>query len=131
MAINDAFVVIGECLCLYSHNTPVADAYALGLLIHFAFNPSSGLPTTAQPPHPPPTPQSRGSIPVSVFPAFKKLLNPNPKARMTAKNFLELGMAQTAGDGSGFFASNKLVIVCAGLDNFNLAGEAEKASLLR
>jgi SCY1-like protein 1 len=40
-------------------------------------------------------------------------------------------MAETAGDGSGFFASNRLVKVCAGLDNFNIASEADKASLLK
>ena len=110
---------------------PAADSYALGLLIHFAFNPSQSLPATAQPPHPPPTPASRGSIPTSVFSAFKKLLNPNAKARLTPKTFLELGMAETAGEGSGFFASNRLVKVCAGLDNFNLGSEAEKSVLLR
>ncbi|KAH8108102.1 hypothetical protein BXZ70DRAFT_36637 [Cristinia sonorae] len=116
---------------LKEHNTAVADAYALGLLIHFSFNPTEPLPPTAQPPHPPPTAQSRGAIPVSVFPAYKKLLNPNPKARLTPKNFLDLGMAQTAGEGAGFFVSNKLVKVCAGLDNFNLASESEKSILLR
>lgn len=40
-------------------------------------------------------------------------------------------MAETTGEGSGFFASNRLVKVCAGLDNFNIASEAEKAALLR
>lgn len=50
---------------------------------------------------------------------------------MTPKNFLELGMAETAGDGSGFFVGNRLVKVCAGLDNFNIASELEKTSLLR
>ena len=40
-------------------------------------------------------------------------------------------MSQTAGDGSGFFATNQLVKVCAGLDNFNLASEGEKANLLK
>ena len=50
---------------------------------------------------------------------------------MTPAHFLELGMSHTAGEGSGFFASNRLVKVCAGLDNFNLASEAEKASLLK
>ena len=111
-------------------STAAADAYALGLLIHFSFNPSQPLPATAQPPHPPPAPSSRGAIPQSVFPSYKKLLNPNPKARLTPKNFLELGTAETAGEG-GFFANNRLVKVCAGLDNFNIASEADKASLLR
>lgn len=40
-------------------------------------------------------------------------------------------MSQTAGEGSGFFASNRLVKVCAGLDGFNVASEGEKASLLK
>ncbi|TCD64866.1 hypothetical protein EIP91_003532 [Steccherinum ochraceum] len=118
-------------IILKEHKTSAADAYALGLLIHFAFNPSQPLPPTAQSPHPPPTTQDRGSIPNIIFPSFKKLLNPNPNARLSPQNFLELGMAQTAGEDSGFFASNKLVKVCAGLDNFNLANESEKASLLR
>ncbi|OBZ68346.1 N-terminal kinase-like protein [Grifola frondosa] len=112
-------------------NPAAADAYALGLLIHFVFNPSVPLPATAHPPHPPPTASSRGSIPASIFPTYKRLLNPNPKARLTPAHFLDLGMAETAGDGSGFFASNRLVKVSAGLDNFNLASEAEKALLLR
>ena len=40
-------------------------------------------------------------------------------------------MGQTGGDGAGFFADNRLVKVCAGLDNFNIAGEAEKNNLLK
>lgn len=102
------------------------DAYALGLLLHTLFNPSHPPPETAQPPHPPPSASSRGSIPTSVFTAFKKLLNPNPKNRLSAKGFLELGMTDT-----GFFATNRLVKVCLGLDNFSLGSEAEKNSLLR
>lgn len=113
------------------HSTGAADSYALGLLIHFAFNPSHPLPPTAQPPHPPPAASSRGSIPQAVFPSYKRLLNPNPKSRLSSKHFLEFGTAETAGDGSGFFASNRLVKVCAGLDGFNIASEAEKTSLLR
>ncbi|KAF8557538.1 ARM repeat-containing protein [Imleria badia] len=108
-----------------------ADSYALGLLLHSVFNPTHPPPETAEPPHPPPQPSSRGSIPPSVFPCFKKLLNPNPKGRMTPKTFLDTGMAETAGEGSGFFSSNRLVKVCAGLDNFSLGSEAEKVTLLR
>lgn len=111
--------------------TSATDAYGLGLLIHFAFNPNQAVPATAQPPHSPPTAASRGAIPTSIFQSYKKLLNPNPKARLSPAHFLELGMSHTAGEGSGFFSTNRLVIVCAGLDNFNLASESEKATLLR
>ncbi|EGN99569.1 hypothetical protein SERLA73DRAFT_53136 [Serpula lacrymans var. lacrymans S7.3] len=108
-----------------------ADAYSLGLLLHSVFNPTHPPPATAQPPHPPPQPSTRGAIPVALFPSFKKLLNPNPKARMSPKLFLDIGMAETAGEGSGFFSNNRLVKVCTGLDNFSLGSEAEKTSLLR
>ena len=50
---------------------------------------------------------------------------------MTPKTFLDTGMAETASEGSGFFSGNRLVKVCAGLDNFSLGSEAEKVTLLR
>jgi SCY1-like protein 1 len=40
-------------------------------------------------------------------------------------------MAETAGEGSGFFVSNRLVKVSMGLDNFSLGSEAEKTELLQ
>ncbi|KAG5652468.1 hypothetical protein H0H81_004876 [Sphagnurus paluster] len=104
----------------------VADAYAMGLLLHAIFNPSHPIPATAHPPHPPPAASSMGAIPMTLFPHFKRLLNPNPKGRLTPKGFLEIGMADT-----GFFANNRLVKVCLGLDNFTLSSEAEKISFLR
>lgn len=103
-----------------------ADAYALGLLLNATFNPTFHPPPTATPPHQPPTAASRHDIPAAIFPLFKKLVNPNPKARLTAKGFLEIGMTDL-----GFFASNRLVKVCSGLDGFAVASEAEKATLLR
>ncbi|KAJ4468330.1 hypothetical protein J3R30DRAFT_3662182 [Lentinula aciculospora] len=106
--------------------SPAADAYALGLLLSATFNPGHHPPATASPPHPPPTATARGNIPAAIFPSYKKLLNPNVKGRLTAKGFLEIGMAD-----SGFFASNRLVKVCLGLDNFALASESEKMILLR
>lgn len=114
-------------LIFYPRNEPAAaDAYALGLLLHTVFNPTHPLPATASPPHPPPPASSRGAIPNSIFPSFKKLLNPNPKGRLTAKGFLAIGMADT-----GFFTNNRLVKVCLGLDNFALNSESEKNTLLR
>ncbi|KAG2091950.1 uncharacterized protein F5147DRAFT_722621 [Suillus discolor] len=108
-----------------------ADGYALGLLLHAVFNPTHPPPPTAQPPHPPPPVSSRGAIPLSVFPSFKKLLNPNAKSRMSPKNLLDIGMAESGGEGHGFFVHNRLVKVCAGLDGFTLSSESDKASLLR
>jgi SCY1-like protein 1 len=49
---------------------------------------------------------------------------------MSAKAFLEVGMAEIAKEG-GFFVGNKLVKVCKGLDNFALGSEMEKTTLLR
>lgn len=112
------------------HHPSVADAYALGLLIHCVFNLNAPLPATADPPHPPPPASSRGAIPTILFNQYKKLLNPNAKARISPAAFLETGMAQL-GDGSGFFANNSFVRICQGLDQFSISGDAEKAALLR
>ncbi|KAG9316151.1 other/SCY1 protein kinase [Chiua virens] len=82
------------------------DGYPLGLLLHSVFNPAHPSLETAESPHPPPQPTSalsRGSIPPSVFPSFKRLLNPNPNG----------------------------LRACSGLDNFSLASESDKAMLLR
>ncbi|KAI5116981.1 hypothetical protein M0805_001592 [Coniferiporia weirii] len=115
---------------LKEHHPSVADAYALGLLIHYVFNPQAPAPATADPPHPPPQPSSRGAIPTTLFGPYKRLLNPNAKARLSPAAFLEMGMAET-GDNNGFFANNSFVRICQGLDQFSLSGEAEKAILLR
>lgn len=111
---------------LKQYDPAAPDAYSLGLLLHSVFNPNIPPPETSQPPHPPPTAASRGAIPTAVFNAYKKLLNPNPKNRLNSKGFLELGMAET-----GFFAANRLVKVCLGLENFSIESEAEKNALLK
>jgi SCY1-like protein 1 len=102
----------------------VADAYALGLLIHAVFHPGQAPPSTAQPP-------PRGNVPSSMFSAWRKLLHPSPRTRMSAQAFLDLGMLLTGGSDAGFFARNPLLQVCQGLDGFNLASDAEKAAFLR
>lgn len=107
------------------------DGYALGLLLHSVFNRDAPPPPTSLPPHPPPAANSRGSIPTNLWPSFKRLLNPSAKARMTPKGFLELGMGEKAGDGARFFADNHLVKICAGLDQFAIGSDADKAALLR
>ncbi|KAG1891857.1 uncharacterized protein F5891DRAFT_1209860 [Suillus fuscotomentosus] len=50
---------------------------------------------------------------------------------MSHQNLPDIGMAESDGEEYGFFAHNRLVKVCAGLDGFTLSSESDKASLLR
>ncbi|KAI0258684.1 hypothetical protein BC834DRAFT_910313 [Gloeopeniophorella convolvens] len=112
---------------------PIAatDSYALALLISTLFNPSDSHPTFLNPPYNPPQPSARGAIPPSVWPSFKKMLNPNPKGRMTPKAFLDVGMAESLGEGGGFFKENRLFKICEGLEGFGLMADGERSTLLR
>lgn len=113
------------------NNLSAADSYGFGLVIHFVFNPSQPAPSTTHPPHPAPQMSSRGSIPGVIFPLFKKLLTPDPRNRMTVKAFLDIGMSELSGEGSGFFSHNRLVKVCQGLDDFALGSDSEKSNMIR
>lgn len=115
----------------FSNNPSAADSYGFGLVIHFVFNPSQPAPPTSHPPHPPPQPSSRGAIPGGIFPLFKKLLTPDPRNRMAVKNFLDIGMSEASGEGSGFFSRNRLVSICRGLDDFALSSDSEKSNMIR
>jgi len=114
-----------------SDNPSPADSYGFGLVIHFVFNPSQPAPPTSHPPHPPPQPSSRGAIPGGIFPLFKKLLIPDPRNRMAVKTFLDIGMSEVSGEGSGFFSHNRLVNICQGLDDFVLSSDSEKSNMIR
>jgi SCY1-like protein 1 len=59
------------------------------------------------------------------------MLNPNPKGRMTPKALFDVGMAESLGDGGGFFVGNRLFKICEGLGNFGLMSDGERATLLR
>ncbi|KAG1761162.1 hypothetical protein EDD22DRAFT_986581 [Suillus occidentalis] len=80
---------LSDTCTAYHYRLQSAAGYALGLLLHVVFNPTHPPPPTVQPPHPPPQASSRGAILSSVFSSFKKLLNPHPKSRMSAKNLLD------------------------------------------
>ncbi|KAH9044179.1 armadillo-type protein [Lactarius hengduanensis] len=112
---------------------PIAaiDAYALALLIFNLFNPDVSHPSFLDPPYNPPQPSVRGAIPPSIWPSFKKMLNPNPKGRITLKTLLDVGMAESLGESGGFFGGNRLFKICEGLGNFGLMTDGERATLLR
>jgi hypothetical protein len=50
---------------------------------------------------------------------------------MTVKTFLNIGMSEASGEGSGFFSHNRLVNVCQRLDDFALSNDAEKSNMIR
>ncbi|KAF9792518.1 ARM repeat-containing protein [Thelephora terrestris] len=116
---------------LKNNNPSAADSYSFALVIHFVFNLSQPAPPTTHPPHPPPQLSSRGAIPGGIFPLFKKLLIPDPRSRMTTKTFLDIGMSEASGEGSGFFSHNRLVKICQGLDDFPLSTDSEKSNMIR
>ncbi|KZV66792.1 ARM repeat-containing protein [Peniophora sp. CONT] len=129
-SISPPEVKKGGWSTLKENSPAAADSYALALLIHALFNPTAGPPPTTQPPHQPPQASSRGSIPTAVFPSFKKLLNPNPRTRLNAKGFLDIGLSESVSEG-GFFKSNRLIKICESLGNFGLMSDGERAQLIR
>ncbi|ODO05374.1 SCY1 protein kinase [Cryptococcus wingfieldii CBS 7118] len=97
------------------------DIYYLATLLFSLYNPNSPLPPLSSQP----TPTSSGNIPRSLFPLWKRMLNPNARTRLSTAGFVE------ELEGAGFLESNSLVSVMKGLDNFELLSESEKLSLLR
>ena len=117
--------------CACSEPVSAPDGYALGLLLCAVFNPTQPPSTTAKPP-----PSNASSLlqkrhTLIHLSPFKKLFNPNSKSRMSPKNVLDVEMAESGGEGHGFFVHNRLVKVCAELDRLNLSSKTDKASFLR
>ncbi|WWD19545.1 hypothetical protein CI109_104006 [Kwoniella shandongensis] len=98
-----------------------SDTYILALLLFSLYNPLSPLPSlTSQP-----TPSSSGALPKTLFPLWKRMLNPNARTRLSTTAFV--AEASTA----GFWANNPLVNLVDGLDNFELKSDGDKLGLLR
>jgi SCY1-like protein 1 len=98
-----------------------SDTYLLALLLFSLYNPSSPLPSLASQP----TPSSSGSIPKSLFPLWKRMLNPNPRTRLATTAFV------AEATDTGFWNTNSLANLVEGLDGFELRSESEKLGLLR
>ncbi|KAI0107115.1 armadillo-type protein [Nemania sp. FL0031] len=67
--------------------------------------------------------QTKG-IPPTMHAGYKRLVNPNPKARITVKTFLEQGRR------SGGFFDSPLIKLTDGIDNLDVKSEEERASFL-
>lgn len=95
------------------------DSYSFALLILEAYNgPLPPIVGNAVP--------AAGLVPAPIYALVRRMMVPNAKARLTPKAFLAAG--ETPGS---FFAENRLVRIAAGLENFVLAREEERAEVMR
>ncbi|SCZ96994.1 BZ3500_MvSof-1268-A1-R1_Chr4-2g06919 [Microbotryum saponariae] len=119
----------GGWTALKEHEASALDSYQLYLLIFVIFN--GALPPTFSSSSSPPTlPGTRGQTPQNIYTTWRRLGNPNPKARLRTDLFLELGIGSESGT-PGWWPSNRLVKLSAALEGFSLASEAEKMELLK
>lgn len=100
------------------------DSYQLHLLLFTLFN--GPLPASFSSDSAPSLPPNRGAIPTPIFQACRRLGAANVQNRMKIEAFHQQGMTE-----GGFYASNRLVRLAAGLENFALASEGERAVLIK
>ena len=65
------------------------------------------------------------NIPPSMHLSYKRLLNPNPKVRLSTSHFLEQGRRE-----GGFF-DTVLIRLSEGVDSLGLKSDEERAKILR
>lgn len=98
------------------HPLAAADAFGLGTVIFESFNGTfMGVDQLAQP----------RNIPTNLIQSYKRLINNNPKVRLTAAHFLDQGRK------SGGFFQTPLIHITEGIDNLGLKNETEREELLR
>lgn len=91
------------------------DSFGLGTVIYEAFNGSFlGTDRLGQP----------GKVPKSMTASFKRLINNNPKLRLSANHFLEQGKK------SGGFFETPLIHITEGADSLGLKNEQERDEFL-
>ncbi len=97
------------------HPLPAVDAYGLGCLVFESFNGSfMGGDQLAQ----------TRSIPATIAPSYKRLVNANPKLRLSPANFVEQGKKA-----SGFFQT-PLIHITESADNLGLMNYEERDDFL-
>ena len=93
-----------------------ADSYNLGILISEIFNGSVVDNDNAG--------QTK-SIPPTMHQSYKRLLNPNPKARLSVSNFRDQGKR------SGGFFETPLIRLSEGVERLGLKSDGEREEFLR
>lgn len=108
-------VVNGGWSAIKKNPLSAPDSFGLGTLVHEAFNGSFlGTDRLAQP----------GSIPANMVPPYKRLVNANPKLRLSAAHFVEQGKK------SGGFFETPLIHITEGADSLGLKNEEERDQFL-
>ena len=92
------------------------DSYDYGLLIYEVFN-GGDLANES--------PGQTKNVPPAMQQPYKRLLNANPKVRLSVSHFLEQGMR------SGGFFETPLIKLSEGVDSLGLKSDEERAELLR
>ncbi|RPB18799.1 ARM repeat-containing protein [Terfezia boudieri ATCC MYA-4762] len=109
-------IVKGGWDVLKEQSIPVTDAYLFGILIYEAFN-GGGFISADQL-------ASTKSIPQSVLQSYKRLIQPNPKTRLSIAQFLAQGIRK-----GGFF-DTPLIHVAEFVENMGVKGETEREEFL-
>ena len=94
---------------------PAVDSYDFGLLIYEVFNGRAPINTEIG---------NTTNVPPSMHQSYKRLLNSNPKARLSITHFLEQGRR------SGGFFETPLIRLSEGVESLGLKDEAERVELL-
>lgn len=98
------------------HPLPAVDAYAFGVLICEVFNGGTIMGDQIG--------QTKNIAP-SMHQSYKRLLNANPKARLSIAHFREQGKR------SGGFFETPLIKLSEGLESLGLKSDEERGELLR
>lgn len=109
-------VVNGGWAVIKKSPLAAADSYGLGILIFEVFNGSfRGTDQLSQ----------TKNIPPSMVQGYRRLINSNPKVRLSAGHFMEQGRK------SGGFFETPLIRLTTDIDNLGLKSESERDQVLR
>lgn len=101
--------------CYKQDTWAAVDAWEFAYLISELFgSPSSG----------PAQPSELRGLPPSMQQQYKRLLNPNPKGRLTVAGFLEQGRR------SGGYFNTQLITITESLDSLGLKSDGEREEFL-
>lgn len=92
------------------------DSYGFGILVYESFNGAFLASDQLMQPK---------NVPLSMQSSYKRLISANPKARISAEQFLDIGLR------SGGFFETPLIRLTEGIENLGLKSDTEREEFLR